>query len=168
MNARRPPKQAEPAPGDSPGVVAHPPIIYGGALAIGLGVDWLLSLPPLPLAAGQAGPVLAWALGLAGAALLLAAALRFIRAGTNIPTHLPATALVTDGLYRLSRNPIYLGLTLVYVGLVLGFASLASVVLLPAVLLVMQYGVIHREERYLEAKFGEAYLHYKSTVRRWL
>ena len=154
--------------GDAPGVIAHPPVIYAGALAICLGADWLFALPALPLPAGQAGPVLAWALGLVGAALLLAAALRFIRAGTNIPTHLPATALVTDGLYRFSRNPIYLGLTLVYLGLALGLASLASVVLLPAVLLVMQYGVIHREERYLEAKFGEAYLRYKSTVRRWL
>ena len=154
--------------GDAPGVIAHPPIIYGVGLAIGLGADWLFTLPALPLPAGLAGPVLAWALGVAGAALLLAAALRFIRAGTNIPTHLPATALVTDGLYRFSRNPIYLGLTLVYLGLALGLASLASAVLLPAVLFAMQYGVIHREERYLEAKFGEAYRRYKSTVRRWL
>ena len=142
-------------------------MIYAVALILGLGADWLLALPPLPLVGAGGATAAAWAVGLLGAALLILSALRFIRAGTNIPTHLPATALVTGGLYRFSRNPIYLGLTLVYLGLTLGFASFACMVLLPAVLAVMQIGVIYREERYLEAKFGEAYRSYKSRVRRW-
>ena len=153
---------------DSAGVVAHPPVIYAAALALGLGADWLLGLPALPLPGGTLGPAIAGIVGLAGAALLFVAALRFIKAGTNIPTHLPSTALVTDGLYRFSRNPIYVGLTLVYLALALGFASLTSLALLPVVLAVMQVGVIQREERYLESKFGEPYRDYKSRVRRWL
>lgn len=153
--------------GDSAGVIAHPPVIYAAALALGLGADWLFALPALPLPGGMGTP-LALGAGLAGIALLVTAALRFIKAGTNIPTHLPTTALVTDGLYRFSRNPIYVGLTLVYLALALGLASLASLALLPLVLAVMQVGVIQREERYLESKFGEAYRDYKSRVRRWL
>lgn len=154
--------------GDSAGVIAHPPVIYAAGLLVGFGADWLLALPALPVPAGVVGIAIAWIPAVLGAALLLAAALRFIKAGTNIPTHLPSTALVTDGLYRFSRNPIYLGLTLIYLGLSLGLASFACLVLLPVVLAVMQIGVIHREERYLEAKFGEAYKRYKTDVRRWL
>lgn len=153
---------------DTAGVIAHPPVIYLGFLLAGLAADWLLSLPPLPYAAGDTGVYLGGALGLAGLVLLFAAAARFIKAGTNIPTSRPSTALVTDGLYRFSRNPIYLGLTLVYLGLAVGMASLAVLLLLPPLLAVMQIGVIQREERYLEARFGEAYRAYRQRVRRWL
>ena len=153
---------------DNAGVIAHPPLIYLGSLLLGLTIDWGLGLPALPLPDGIAGHALAAVPGVFGAGLLFAAAARFIRAGTNIPTHRPATALVTEGLYRFSRNPIYLGLTLVYLGLALGISSLGALALLPIVLAVMQVGVIRREERYLERKFGERYLAYKSRVRRWL
>ena len=153
---------------DNAGVIAHPPLIYLGGLLLGLACDWGLGLPALPLPGGVGGHALAAVPGVLGAVLLFAAAARFIRAGTNIPTHRPTTALVTEGLYRFSRNPIYLGLTLIYLSLALGFSSLASLALLPIVLRVMQVGVIQREERYLERKFGESYLAYKSRVRRWL
>jgi len=153
---------------DSAGVIAHPPVLYLGALVIGLGADWLLALPPLPYLSGAAGLSAGLVLGVLGLGLLFTAAFRFIKAGTNIPTHLPSTALVTDGLYRYSRNPIYLGLTLVYLGLVAGLASLGALVLLLPLLAAMQVGVIHREERYLERKFGDDYRAYKQRVRRWL
>lgn len=153
---------------DTAGVIAHPPVLYLGFLLAGLAADRLLGLPALPYLAGDLGLSLGTASGLAGLALLFAAAARFIKAGTNIPTSRPSTALVTGGLYRFSRNPIYLGLTLIYLGLTLGFASLAALVFLPLLLAVMQVGVIRREERYLEAKFGEPYRIYKQKVRRWL
>lgn len=153
---------------DSAGVIAHPPVLYLGALFIGLGADWLLALPPLPYLPGATGLAAAIVLGPLGLGLLFTAAFRFIKAGTNIPTHLPSTALVTDGLYRYSRNPIYLGLTLVYLGLVAGLASLGALVLLLPLIATMQVGVIHREERYLERKFGDDYRAYKQRVRRWL
>ena len=153
---------------DTAGVVTHPPFIYLGGLLLGGGADWLLGLPPLPYLAGREAVWLGAALGVAGCAILLTAARRFLKAGTNIPTHRPSTALVTDGLYRYSRNPIYIGLTLFYLGIAVGLASLGALLLLPVVLLVMEVGVIRREERYLERRFGAAYRDYKARVRRWL
>ena len=81
---------------------------------------------------------------------------------------LPATAVVTSGPYRLSRNPLYVGLALVYFGLTLALDSWWGIVLLVAVLIVMHRGVIQREERYLEQKFGDGYRQYRSTVRRYI
>ncbi len=152
---------------DTAGVITHPPFLYLGGLVIGFGADRLFDLPPLPYPAANLGPALGTGLGIAGLVLLFAAAARFLKAGTNIPTHRPTTALVTDGLYRYSRNPIYVGLTLIYLGLAAAFASLGTLVLLPAVIAVLHVGVIRREERYLEGKFGAAYLDYKARVRRW-
>ena len=104
----------------------------------------------------------------AGVALIVMCFKRFTAAGTNVPTWMPTTALVTSGPYGVSRNPIYLGLTLVYLALALGYGSWWPIVLLAPVLIVMRYGVIGREERYLEAKFGDAHRTYLASVRRWI
>jgi protein-S-isoprenylcysteine O-methyltransferase Ste14 len=80
----------------------------------------------------------------------------------------PTTAVVTDGPYRFTRNPLYLSMTLIYVGITALANALAPVLLLPVVLQVMSRGVIEREEHYLERKFGAEYLSYKARVRRWL
>jgi protein-S-isoprenylcysteine O-methyltransferase Ste14 len=77
-------------------------------------------------------------------------------------------AIATDGPYRFTRNPMYLSLMLVYVGGSLLFRLPWAWLLLPAVFISLQFGVIIPEEKYLEGKFGEGYLHYKSQVRRWL
>ena len=108
------------------------------------------------------------ALGGFGLFLILWAARRFSGAGTAIPPYRPTTALVTDGPYRRSRNPIYLGMAFIYLGVVSGTVSLGALVLLPLVILVMEFGVIRREERYLETRFGAAYRSYRSQVRRWI
>ncbi len=153
---------------DNAGVVAHPPFIYLAGLVAGTGMELLA-----PLGQG-AFAVVTWqvacglAIVLAGAALLLFAARRFIVAGTNIPTHLPSTALVTTGLYRWTRNPIYVALTLIYLGLSICGGLWWALLLLPVVLVVMRYGVIAREEAYLSAKFGDDYTEYRNRVRRWL
>ena len=93
---------------------------------------------------------------------------RFVAAGTNIPPNLPTTALVVDGIYGWTRNPLYLGATLVYLGLSVAAGSLWAIVLLAPLLWVINVGVIAREERYLERKFGDAYRAYKGRVRRWI
>lgn len=90
------------------------------------------------------------------------------RAGTPVRPNQPTTAIVTDGPYRYTRNPLYLALTGVYTGISLIVNALWPLVLLVAVLFVIQWGVVAREERYLEGKFGESYLAYKRRVRRWL
>jgi protein-S-isoprenylcysteine O-methyltransferase Ste14 len=153
---------------DTAGVVAHPPLLYLGALAVGCGIEALY-----PLAGGllfSATPLfvagcIAFA---AGAVLLVASAHRFVRAGTNVPTNRPSTLVVTEGLYRYSRNPIYIGLTLIYIALALLLNAIWALALLPAVLVVMHYGVILREEAYLAKKFPNEYETYRARVRRWL
>jgi len=90
------------------------------------------------------------------------------RAGTSEKTSLPTTALVTTGPFRFSRNPLYVSLTLGYIGIAVAAQSLWALALLIVVLVVMQKGVISREERYLERKFGADYLRYKERVRRWI
>jgi protein-S-isoprenylcysteine O-methyltransferase Ste14 len=110
----------------------------------------------VPFALGVAIQILTSAIG------------RFRAAGTNVPTPMPTKALVTDGLYAYSRNPIYTALTLIYLGLAIAANSVWSVVFLVPILLIIRYGVIAREERYLERKFGDAYAEYQKRVRRWI
>ena len=152
-------------PQDRPGVIAPPPLIYLAFLAAGLGLGYAW---PAPLVDDAARYPLGGALAALGVALAVVALLRFRHAGTNVRTEKPATALVTEGPYRYSRNPIYVALTLIYCGI--GVAADSGWVLGLAVplLAVMRYGVVAAEERYLEATFGEAYRHYKGRVRRWL
>jgi len=151
---------------DHPGAAVRPPLLHLAALIAGLVLDRVVALP-LP----ATGPVTLVAGGLAavaGIGLMAWAITCFRRAGTNVPTVLPATALVTAGPYRFSRNPIYVGMIVTYLGLALAFASPWALLLSAPVLLVMHVGVVRREERYLEAKFGEAYRTYRRRVRRWL
>jgi len=154
----------EPAP-DNAGVIAPPPLIHLAGILVGAGLDWLW---PAPFAPGWAQLYLGPALFLAGFGLVATVALAFRRAGTSIRTEKPTTALVTGGPFGYSRNPAYVALSLAYLGLALAIDSLWILLLWLPVLAVMQRGVIAREERYLEAKFGESYRHYRARVRRWL
>jgi len=88
--------------------------------------------------------------------------------GTNVRPDQPSLAIVTDGPFRFSRNPMYLATTGLYLGLTLLVNTAWPLILLSPMLLVLHWGVIRREERYLEAKFGEPYRAYKSRVRRWV
>jgi protein-S-isoprenylcysteine O-methyltransferase Ste14 len=150
---------------DRPDVVARPPLLYLGGLALGLALE---ALWPTTLWSGSARTVLGGVAMSLGAVLLGLCVRRFLSAGTNVPTNRPANALVTDGPYRYSRNPIYLGLSAIYVGLGLLLDSAWVLALLVPVLLVLRYGVIAREEAYLARKFGDDYRRYMRAVRRWL
>ncbi len=150
---------------DHPNVILRPPLIFLGFVLLGLALDYAWPLPVLPGAARYAaGPALV-ALGLV---VMVAAIRRFRNAGTDHRTSRPATAIVSVGLYGISRNPIYLGMALLYTGIGIAVDSLWVLGLLVPLLVVIRYGVIAREEAYLEGKFGEAYLDYKASVRRWL
>ncbi len=104
----------------------------------------------------------------ASAVMMLLAAPLFRRLGTNIPPSQPTTLIATTGPYRRTRNPMYLGMALIYAGLAIGFDGPIAFALLPLVLIAVQTHVIAREERYLEAKFRDDYRCYKAEVRRWL
>jgi protein-S-isoprenylcysteine O-methyltransferase Ste14 len=90
------------------------------------------------------------------------------RAGTDVTTRRRSTTLVMTGPYRITRNPLYLSMTLMYSGIAVLANSLSTILLLPGVLAVMNRGVIDREEEYLERCFGDEYLRYKARVRRWI
>ena len=159
-----------PATSDAPdvaGVIALPPLIFLGFLAAAAVLEAVVPLPVLvthALARYLAGAVLA----ACGFVIIFAAAGRFQAAGTNIPPNLPTTALVVDGIYRQTRNPLYLGTTLVYLGLSVAAGSSWAIGLVVPLLWVINTGVIAREERYLEQKLGDAYRAYKARVRRWV
>ena len=90
------------------------------------------------------------------------------RAHTPVDPMKPTTALVTDGPFRYSRNPIYVAWTLLYLGVAFLVNALWILLLVVPVLLVLRYGVIAREEAYLTRTFGDAYRQYTTQVRRWL
>ena len=104
----------------------------------------------------------------AGGASAVLGIRRFRAADTNVKPSLPATTVVSDGIYGFTRNPMYLGLSLVYAGIAVATDSIWTLALLVPLLTLMGWGVIGREERYLEGKFGEDYRVYKARVRRWL
>jgi protein-S-isoprenylcysteine O-methyltransferase Ste14 len=107
-------------------------------------------------------------LAVCGLVLIALGTSRFVAAGTNIPPNLPTTALVFDGIFGRTRNPLYLGTTLVYLGLSVAAGSAWAIMLVVPLLWLINVGVIAREERYLERKFGDAYRAYKGRVRRWI
>ncbi|RWO60364.1 isoprenylcysteine carboxylmethyltransferase family protein [Mesorhizobium sp.] len=153
---------------DHPGVVAPPPLVFAGFLAAGVLADeyvsgWSLLVHALP------AQVLAVVLLGGGGLVFLAGALGlFRRAGTRPEPWQPTSAIVTGGVYRVTRNPMYVGMALVYPAVALAVGSPLAMALLPAAILVVHRGVILREERYLERKFGDEYVAYRARVRRWL
>jgi protein-S-isoprenylcysteine O-methyltransferase Ste14 len=152
--------------GDNPHVLIRPPIAWALAAAAGLAAGWLYPLPfvPAPIPAGWIGAAV-FAIALAMAAWAIGT---MRRAGTRFETHQPTTRIVSAGPYRFTRNPIYVGLLLALTGLAIGFDNLWLLAALVPFYLVIRYGVVAREEAYLERKFGAAYLDYKARVRRWL
>ena len=147
-------------------VITRPPLLFLAAILIGCVLDWLL---PLPFPAFD---VAHWIVGgllvLSGLALGVAGIRNFTRAGTPVRTIKPTSALVTTGVHGRSRNPIYLGLFLLYAGIGVAAQSSWILILVLPLALTVRYGVVAREEAYLEGRFGDAYRDYKARVRRWL
>ncbi|CAA9416074.1 hypothetical protein AVDCRST_MAG82-1114 [uncultured Rubrobacteraceae bacterium] len=150
---------------DNPGVVAPPPLIYLSALAAGLLVNSIYPVRSLPRGVSR---VAGLPLVFGGLLIGLLGVREMRRAQTNVDPYKPTTAIVQRGPYRLTRNPLYVGMTLMYGGFSVLANALAPILVLPAVFAVMRRGVIEREERYLERKFGDEYLQYKERVRRWI
>jgi protein-S-isoprenylcysteine O-methyltransferase Ste14 len=151
---------------DTAQVIIRPPLAWGLAVIAGLALNWLVPLPFLPvdLPAGWLGAMV-FILALA---LVAWAIVTITRAGSNVPTNLPTTTIVASGPYRFTRNPIYLGMFLGLIGLAIAFDNLWLLMMLVPFALVIRYGVVAREETYLERKFGDVYRRYHTRVRRWL
>ena len=150
---------------DHPDILAFPPAIAGGVVIAGGLLQWLRPWW-LPL------PAWAWAPGvalvIAGFALVSWARGAQARAGTNVNPSQPTTAIVSDGPYTFTRNPMYLALLLIHVGLATALRSAWLVCGLPVTAALLHFGVIVPEERYLDAKFGDIYRAYRTRVRRYL
>ena len=151
---------------DAAQVIIRPPLAWGLAVIAGLALNWLVPLPFLPadLPAGWLGAMVF----LFAVALFAWAIVTITRAGSNVPTNRPTTTIVEAGPYRFTRNPIYLGMFLGLIGLAIAFDNLWLLMMLLPFALVIRYGVVAREEAYLERKFGDVYHRYRSRVRRWL
>src|SRR5580704_3715590 len=143
---------------DTANVIVRPPLAWALAVLAGLVLNWLIPLPFLPAAvsAGWLGAMV-FALALALFAWAIAT---MTRSGSNVPTNLPTTTIVETGPYRFTRNPIYLGMFLGLAGLAIAFDSLWLLATLVPFALVIRFGVVAREEAYLEHKFGDLYRHY--------
>jgi protein-S-isoprenylcysteine O-methyltransferase Ste14 len=152
-------------PASSSGIKFPPPFIYVAIFLSGILLEKILpgiSIPRTP------SLLIAVILLVPGFALLLWSLFLFIRARTSPLPMKPTTSLVISGPYRWTRNPMYVSMLLIYIGVALWFDLFWPIVLTPAVMLLVERLVIQKEERYLEVKFGEEYRHYKSQVSRWL
>jgi protein-S-isoprenylcysteine O-methyltransferase Ste14 len=147
-------------------VMIRPPIAWAVAVLAGLALDWLMPLAFIPgaIPAGWLG-VLVFALALALFAWAIAT---MTRAGSSVPTGRPTTTIVDTGPYRFTRSPIYLSMLVGLIGLAIAVNSLWLLLTLVPFALVIRYGVVAREEAYLERKFGDLYRRYRARVRRWL
>jgi protein-S-isoprenylcysteine O-methyltransferase Ste14 len=161
----------KPRPGDgrreTAGVIAAPPLLFGAALIVAFGLH---ALHPSHLVSSATS-----ALRLAGIASIVVGLLLSItvvrvfgRARTQVSPYRETTSFVCTGPYRYTRNPDYIGQTLLYSGIALLANSWWPLILLPLVLVMIHRGVVRREERYLEAKFGQEYRDYLTRVPRWL
>ncbi|MEI8698214.1 methyltransferase family protein [Mesorhizobium sp. ISC15] len=149
---------------ETAGVIARPPLLFLAALLIGFVLDRLLRLP-----FSVAG---AWIIGgllmLIGFVLFIAGIRNFSLAATPVPTNEPTRVLVTIGIHGWTRNPIYLGMFLIYGGIGVAAQNIWILVLTLPLAILIRYGVVAREEAYLERRFGDAYRDYRQSVRRWL
>jgi protein-S-isoprenylcysteine O-methyltransferase Ste14 len=152
---------------DNPGVIVFPPLILLAAIVLGLLLDYVLPLgflAPLPRIPRL---IVGLALFLLGASFPIRVRRAFAAAGTNIRPDQPTTAIVTTGPFAHARNPVYLGGLMALLGLALMLGLEWMAILIVPAFLVLHFGVVLREERYLERKFGASYLAYKQSVPRY-
>jgi protein-S-isoprenylcysteine O-methyltransferase Ste14 len=151
---------------DHANVIVIPPLLHLVSIALGIAAQWLLRLEfPLALVFRA---VIGIALLGGGIAISISFSRAFRRAGQDRNPNTPTPRLITTGVYRYSRNPAYVALIAIQVGIGLLLDNVWILLVLIPVLVIMHYGVIIREEAYLERAFGDEYLRYKENVRRWL
>ena len=155
-------------PSDGPDIAVFPPAVSVLAPLTALALEWLWPLALLPQA-GTGMILIPGLLLLLGAGWLAFAGERaFQAAGTNVDPRQPALTLVRTGPYRLTRNPMYLGMVLLQLGLALTLSLDWALFAAPLVWALLHFGVVLKEETYLSNHFGKDYLSYLEQTRRWL
>ena len=151
---------------DTPGVYVPPPVIMAGFLIAGFIANYFTKTSFGALI--QIVAIVGIALIVGGFVLVFWCAWLYRKAKTSILPHTKDSAIIDTGPFGFSRNPIYLSMVLVFVGVCFYFnAPIALLFILPSIL-VLRYYVIAKEEAYLIRRFGDVYLSYQSRVRRWL
>jgi len=150
---------------DRAGVTAPPPLIYLGFILVGLALEYLLNEPLLPqdVQYGVGAVLIAVAFVIA-----IPAMMQFRKATTNVDPYKPVTAIIKQRPFRWTQNPLYLAMAVLQLGIAAAVDGVWLALMGIPAIAVIRIGVIAREERYLEQKFGEEYLSYKATVRRWV
>lgn len=150
---------------DNPGVIAPPPLIFLVFLALGYLLNRIYPIPILerPLSTIISAIFFVYAGLTAGLAFYY-----MVKSGTNVDVRKPVNTIVTTSVYSYTRNPMYLSMVILLIGFAFLLGALWIAILIPFFMIVMQKGVIEREEAYLENKFGDLYLRYKNRVRRWI
>jgi len=146
-------------------VMVPPPLIFLGYLVGALIVNWVVPFPEPWMFALR---ILGGAMVIAGFLLTGSAISQMRKVHTSPDPHQPVTALVTGGPYRFTRNPIYLGFLLIYLGFTMAAGTLWGWLGSPFLLMTVTNAVIRAEEIYLDEKFGEGYKEYRSHVRQWI
>jgi protein-S-isoprenylcysteine O-methyltransferase Ste14 len=150
------------------GVRFPPPLLFVAGLAIGVLLDHGVLAVPMSHTPWSSLEGIGAGLALAGGCLIAWGMLTFHAAHTAILPHQPASTLVERGPYRFTRNPMYTGLTIAYIGAALLLNTAWPIIMLPIVLALLVRLVVRREEAYLHDAFGAEYTAYQSRVRRWL
>lgn len=152
---------------DHPRVIVFPPIILATTVVLGSVLQWLWPIGPLATVNQTWRIPVGVAVTLAGVLLAATGRRMLVQLGTNVSPLRPTTALATDGVFGWTRNPLYSGGMLVIFGIALVFALDWLLLLIVPSLLILHFGVVRREEEYLERKFGDRYRIYRSNVARY-
>ncbi|MCI0608986.1 MAG: isoprenylcysteine carboxylmethyltransferase family protein [Anaerolineae bacterium] len=150
---------------DHADVKIPPPILTIIFIVIAYVAKWTI---PIPFVVPNILRNIGFGLIVVGFLLGIAAFLEFRKARTTVDPHGRVSSVVTSGIYRFTRNPIYLGFLLMLIGIPLNSGTYWGLILAPVFIYFINSSVIEREEAYLEKKFGDVYTSYKSRVRRWL
>ncbi|QJB69009.1 methyltransferase family protein [Parasphingorhabdus halotolerans] len=150
-----------------PAVKFPPPLLYLGAILFGWLLDYLLPIPAISLS-DDILRLLGAVLLLAGIAVNIGGVMQFKKQKENVIPWTGSEKMIAEGIYKITRNPMYLGMTLIVIAVGLFFGNYAVMGLGLVAAIIIDRLVITREEAYLEARFGQSYADYKTLVRRWI
>ncbi len=151
-----------------PGIYVPPPFIYASVFLLAILIQWKLPIDDAILHEMPVKVIGVLIILIAIFFFLFRSLKQFFRTKNTVVTIMPASSLQTTGIYSLTRNPMYVGMTMIYLGLTCLIGNWWNVILSPVLLIIVQEYVIKREEKYLVQRFGQQYLDYKLNVRRWL
>ena len=153
---------------DSPGVYVPPPLVYAACFLLSFLLQGYFTIRSAFFFHSKAANVIGMIIIIFGLLLAIPALRQFFKTKNTIVLIKPANSLQTTGIYSRTRNPMYLSLLLIYLGMAFIFGNWWTLILVPLLFILVTYRIIMPEERYLGRAFGEEYVAYKSRVRRWL